>query len=259
MTKKRKRDLLQGRVFEIAVPVPGIASKRRLAIYLPPGYDQTADHYPVAYFLDGQNIFGDEGSFAGGWHLHTLLNARATLGKLVPVVIGIHHGGTNRDEELSPWPVEEGKKALGDAVLDWVSGPLTEMVAKELRIKKGPENTLIGGSSLGGLLSLYGFFRHNACFGRALCMSPALWVNEGEIFFYVAKAKAAGDPRVYLDCGGREAKGVVIEHARWMSELLTRKGFVPGRHLLWRPDKRGAHNERSWRRRLPRALKFLYG
>jgi len=133
------------------------------------------------------------------------------------------------------------------------------MVAEDLRILAGPEHTMVGGSSLGGLMALYAFFRHNERFGRALCMSPSLWVQGGEIFRYVAAAPAYGDPRLYLDCGGREAQGIVIEHAEWMSQLLVRKGFDSGRHLMWRPDKRGAHNERAWRRRLPKALRFLYG
>jgi predicted alpha/beta superfamily hydrolase len=257
--KKPKRELLQGRLHRSkAFQVPGIKDKLPLTIYLPPGYDSNGKSYPVAYVFDGQNLFTDEGSFAGGWHLHHALNVRATLGKPVPVVVGIHHGAM-RQEELAPWPVEEGQKARADALLDWVVGPLAKMVDEDLRVLKGPENTMIGGSSLGGLAALYGFFRHNDVFGKALCMSPSLWVNEGEIFHYVAKAKCVGDPRLYLDCGAHEAEGIVIQHAEWMADLLHRKGFSAGYHYMWRPDPRGHHDEKSWRRRLPRALRFLYG
>lgn len=243
-----------------AFAIPGIEGTRPLTVYFPPGYDQEPERrYPVAYMFDGQNLFEDEGAYSGGWHLHRTLDARAARGLTVPIVVGIHHGGDRRMEELSPWPVEPEKAANGDALLDWVVGPLAKMVGEDLRVLEGAQHTMVGGSSLGGMLALYAYFRHNAVFGRALCMSPSLWVEEGAIFQYVAKARAGGDPRLYLDCGGKEAEGIVIKHAEWMAELLERKGFVSGYHMMWRPDPRGGHNERAWRRRLPRALKFLYG
>src|SRR5690349_16168675 len=120
MPQKPKRELLQGRLHRSkAFQVPGVKDKLPLTVYLPRGYDQSGKSYPVAYVFDGQNLFTDEGSCAGGWHLHHALNVRATLGKVVPIVVGIHHGSM-RQEELTPWPVEEGQKARGDALLDWV-------------------------------------------------------------------------------------------------------------------------------------------
>ena len=240
--------------------VPGLPSRLPITLYLPPGYDESDVAHPVAYMFDGQNLFGDEGSYAGGWHLHAELDRRAARGKTVPIVVAIHHGGATRMAELSPWPIAENHGvAYGEKLLDWIVGPLAAMVAADLRILTGPAHTMIGGSSLGGLLALFGFARHPGIFGKALVMSPSLCVKDGEIFYYVAKARIWGDPRVYLDCGGREARGYAIGHAEWMAQLLERKGFVSGRHFLWRPDSRGSHNERAWRRRVPKALRYLYG
>lgn len=240
-----------------AYQIPGLKGGHRVTVYLPPGYDEGRQLYPVAYMFDGQNLYGDEGSFSGGWHLHHALNARYAEGKTVPIVMGIHHGGATRMEELSPWPVRNGP-GLADHLLDWIVGTLSVYASEDLRILKGPENTLLGGSSLGGLMALYGMFRHSDFFGNAMSMSPSLWVHNGEIFNYVAAAPITGNPRVYMDCGGREAHGVAIEHAKLMVELLERKGFIRGKHILWKPDKGGAHTERCWRRRLPRALRYFY-
>ena len=255
ITKK----LLAGRLHRAKpMTIPGFEGDRHLTLYLPHDYDHTDKRYPVAYMWDGQNLFGDHGTFAGGWRLHHALDMRATRGKTVPIVVAIHHG-IARESELVPWPVEEQGEAKADAILDWLTGTLMPMVEREVRVLTDPAHTMVGGSSLGGLLSLYAFFRHNDRFGKALCMSPSLWVAEGKIFEYVSKAACSGDPRLYLDCGAKEANGIVIEHAEWMAQLLERKGFWKDYHFHWRPDPRGDHNERAWRRRLPRALHFLYG
>lgn len=253
----RRKAIPKGRLHRTkAFPIPGLSQQLPCTLYLPPGYDQGTQRYPVLYAFDGQNLFEDAGSFAGGWHLNRIMDARHTLGLPTCVVVGVHHG-RQRDRELSPYPVEEGQEAWGEALLDWVVGPLGRMIEEEVRVLQGPEHTLIGGSSLGGLLALHGLFKHHRRFWRGLVMSPSLWVDEGAIFPEIAKAPFEGLPRLYLDCGAHEADGIVIEHAEWMSQLLERKGFLEGRQKLWVPDPRGHHRESSWRRRLPRALRFL--
>ena len=244
-----------------AFAIPGLPGHHPLTIYLPPGYEHSQQRYPVAYMFDGQNLFGDHGSYAGGWHMHQALDQRAARvkKKVVPIVVAIHHGGASRNDELSPWPIDGLGLGLGQRMLDWIIGPLRDMIAKDLRILTGPDHTMIGGSSLGGLLALYAYFRHWDVFGKVLCMSPSLWVNEGAIYAHVAHARVVGNPRIYLDCGGREIGGLAMQMAEWMVDMFERKGMARGEHFLWRPDKRGAHNERNWRRRLPKALLYLYG
>lgn len=254
----RPRKLLHGRLHKSkAFEIPGLKGRHPLTIYLPPGYDaDTHKRYSVAYMFDGQNLFGDAGSFAGGWHLHEALDKLAAKGKQVPIVVGIHHGGPSRAEELAPWKMGKHHQPRGSLFLDWVVGRLAEMVAEDLRILQGPEHTMVGGSSLGGLMALYAHFKHPEHFGKALAMSPSLWVGRGQIFHFVQQKHTPETRRVYLDAGGRE--GAMFQHARQMVELLQLKGYHPEEHLLWRPDSKGIHSERHWRRRAPKALAFLY-
>jgi predicted alpha/beta superfamily hydrolase len=238
-----------------AFEAPGVPGKRPLTVYLPPGYEHSRSRYPVAYFFDGQNLFGDAGSFSGGWHLHTALDELAAKGKQVPIVIGIHHGGATRGEELTPWGLSRGQNAHGDALLDWVTGPLQAMVAEEMRVLRGPEHTMIGGSSLGGLMALYAACRHPEAFGHCLAMSPSIWVQRGAILQVVRQTPLRPDARVYLDCGGREPG---FRQAEALAATLGMKGLREGDRLMWRPDAKGVHNERHWRRRLPKALRFFY-
>lgn len=242
--------------------IPGLADPRPVTLYLPPGYEGRPD-WPVAYMFDGQNLFDDAGTFAGGWHLHRTLDARAAKGLPVPVVVGVHHGA-ERERELSPFPVSKDEAApaaepLGEQLLAWLVDTLMPMIEAEVKVSRHPADTMIGGSSLGGMLALYGFFKHHRRFRRCLAMSPSLWVDEGRMFEFVARAFYMGEPKLYLDCGALEAEGVVIEHAEWMAELLERKGFEPERHFRWVPDPAGDHDEKAWRRRAPAAFAYLMG
>lgn len=241
-----------------AFRIPGMPGSHPLTVYLPPGYAHGHHHYPVAYMFDGQNLFGDAGSFSGGWHLHQVLDKLAHQGKRVPIVIGIHHGGASRIEELAPWPAGRGKQGRLEPFLDWVTGPLARMVAEEMRILHGPEHTMVGGSSLGGLAALYAASTRPEVFGRSLVMSPSLWVHRGAIFDVVRQAHFRHDTRIYLDCGGRESHGTAMATAQRMAVLLEHKGLSQAQ-FMWRPDAKGAHNEKNWGRRLPKAMRFLYG
>lgn len=237
------------------IPIPGIGP-RALTLYHPPSTGG-AGAIPLAVLFDGQNLFRDEGSFAGGWHLHLALDRLATAGKKVPMVVGIHHGGVERIDELTPWKTREGG-GRANVLIEWISDRLMVQLRRDHPLLAGPEHTLIGGSSMGGLAALFAICHRPDVFGRVLAMSPSLWVGDGEIFREVARARIPTSSRIYLDAGHRE--GFMLQHAHQMARLLVRKGLEPDRQLMWRPDRRGSHNERAWRRRLPKALRFLqYG
>ena len=239
--------------------VPGLPEEMRVTVYLPPGYDASDATYPLAMFFDGQNLFDDEGSYRGGWQMHRLLDYRACRGERVPIVAAIHTAGWSRAAVLSPWSRDDAP-GLGDRTLDWITQWLIPTLRSELRIAPGPEHVLLGGSSLGGLLSLYGFFRHPDQFGKVAALSPSLGVSgghHGPLFSYVREAPRV-DGRVYLDAGDNECECTnIMRHTGDMASLLSHKGFRAGVDLLWRPDPDGTHDEASWKRRLPGALEFL--
>jgi predicted alpha/beta superfamily hydrolase len=203
--------------------------------------------------FDGQNVFGDEGSFAGGWHLDEVVDRLPPSRAVAPVVIGIEHGGDLRMQELSPFPVV-GKPGLADGFLDWVAGRLVPMMRGALPIADGPVGAAIGGSSMGGLGALYAHFRHPDVFGGALCMSPAFHFGGRLLFEYFARQPRPPASRVYIDCGAHERMLPVVQQ---MFRLFERKGYPEGQ-LMFREDRRGVHHEKSWRRRSPLALRFMF-
>jgi enterochelin esterase-like enzyme len=238
---------------------PGLPDALRVTAYLPPGHEASDQARSLAIFFDGQNMFDDEGSYRGGWQLHRLLDYRACRGQRVPVAVAIHTTGGSRAALLSPW-ARDGVPGRGDRLLDWISDWLIPTIRAEVRIASGPGGVLLGGSSLGGLLSLYGFFRRPDQFGRALAMSPSLGLpggREGPIYGYIHDAPRGGG-KIYLDAGERECECTsVVRHTGNLAALLAHKGYRPGVDLSWHPDPDGAHDEASWKRRLPGALDFL--
>ncbi|HVT59404.1 MAG TPA: alpha/beta hydrolase-fold protein [Thermoanaerobaculia bacterium] len=237
--------------------VPGLAD-RNVRVYLPSTFTPRVPRFAL-YMFDGQNLFDDQPSFAGGWHLHAAIERLAKGCPLAPIAIGIDHGHELRLRELSPFPVAEGHGGGAglDLLLDWMTGTLMPLLAGELPLISGPVGAVAGGSSMGGLAALYAHFRHPDAFGGALAMSPSLWIADGEILRWVAGQPTPEVSRIYLDCGAREGRGMVLPLVAAMAAHLGNRGYDRDR-LLFRPDPRGAHNESSWRRRLLRALRFFY-
>ena len=224
--------------------ISGLEGERPVSLWLPPDYPAadapaTERRWPLAVFFDGQNLFGDEGTLAGGWQLHTALTARASACAAVPVVIGLHHGA-QRESELSPWDPFPGVTGRAKSQLEWIKTRLLPELYRDLKLDPNPDHCLVAGSSLGGLLALYALFHQPESFGKALVMSPALWPNRFGIFQDLMLGQ------------------ILFEQTQLMADLLEVMGFEPGRRLCWNPDPEGEHNERCWSRRLPVALDFLY-
>jgi predicted alpha/beta superfamily hydrolase len=227
--------------------------QRVVRIYQPRSKKQDALR-PLLVMWDGQNIFGDHGSFAGGWHVHQAIDRRSKRGKRAPIVVGIDNGGLQRGRELSPW---HPRGSLSEHLLDWLELKLIPYLAQHYPIDTAAPQVAIGGSSLGGLNALYAHLTRPHAFGSALAMSPSLWFAGPRMFRLVERAKPAEFSRIYLDCGGKEGDGTLAQQAEEMSRLLRQRGWR-GKKLKWRLVKRGTHHEKHWKSRMPGALKFLY-
>jgi predicted alpha/beta superfamily hydrolase len=233
--------------------VPGLAP-RPIRIYLPRNYNPAEPSFAL-YMFDGQNVFDDLPSFSGGWYIHEAVEGLAKS-RRAPVVIGIEHGGPGRNLELSPFPFEAEPGQI-PLLLDWVTNHLMPALTAELNLLPGPLGAVVGGSSMGGLAAFWSHFHYPGSFGGALVMSPSFWVANQAIFVDTAAQPTPEVSRIYLDAGAREDKGKVVEAVKKMAEHLVERGYDSDR-LMWRADPKGTHSEAAWRRRLPRALRFMY-
>lgn len=233
--------------------IPHIGS-RRVRVYVPPG--EASGPRPVLYMFDGQNIFHDEPSYCGGWHLHLSAERAHKRGQRTPLIVGIDHGGERRIDELGPFSTARGGGRT-DALLDWMGASLLPKIRTDYGAAHEPEHIGIGGSSMGGLAAIYAHFRRPDLFGLVLAMSPSLWFGEGRIYDFVAGSSKPWRSRLYIDAGALEARGLMLRGTQRLHDHLRGRGWEEGSLRLLHA-KRGTHHEKHWRRRAPLALEFLY-
>jgi predicted alpha/beta superfamily hydrolase len=239
------------------VESPELGNRRDVLLHLPPSYGRSARRYPVVYMHDGQNLFDPETSFGDAWGVDRTMESAGAEG-LEAIVVGIPNLGEARLDEYSPWrDRRHDAGGRGAAYADFIVRTLKPIVDRDFRTLPGREGTGVAGSSMGGLISLYTYFRHPAVFGFAGVMSPALWFAGRSIFPFVAE-RPFTPGRLYLDVGTNEGREA-LHDVRRMKDLLTRKGYRANRDLLYVVEMGGRHEERAWSRRLRRALHFLLG
>lgn len=237
------------------VESPQLGNTRDLFVYVPPSYGTSDQRYPVVYMHDGQNLFDRAISFGEPWEVDRVLDEASRDG-VEAIVVAIPNAGDARLDEYSPF-VDTRGGGKGDLYLDFVVDTLKPIIDDDFRTLPQRDFTGIAGSSMGGLISLYAFFRRPEVFGFVGAMSPALWFGERAIFDFIEKAPYVHG-RVYVDAGTREGGVVRVDVAR-LRDLLRRKGYRRGRDLLHVMERGAGHDERAWRGRLRRAFQFLLG
>jgi predicted alpha/beta superfamily hydrolase len=260
MPKLRPRKV--GTFVELEPLTPRGFGPRRVRAYVPaPREGRPDEQHPVVILFDGQNVFGNEGSYAGGWFAHESVDQIARWKPTPPIVVAIDHGHHARIDELTPF--SDGKRggklqAFGDAIVKQLLPRLHE----RFDIVYGPGGHYLGGASLGGLAALYMHLRRPEVFGGAIAMSPSLWFTRAKIDAFIGAQSNPHRSRIYLDAGAREGDGTIPKLTRALGARLRARGWrraADKRDLRVELyiDPRGRHNERCWRRHLPRALRFV--
>jgi len=241
----------------ISLRVTTALPRRDLLAALPPDYEQDDRRYPVVYLHDGQNLFDPATSFARDWGLVDTLNRRAREG-LRAIVVGIPNRGRRRRSEYSPFRDLLHGGGGGDRYLRFLVEEVKPLVDASFRTRTGRAHTVIGGSSLGGLISLYAVYRHAGIFGAASVQSPALWFARRAMLRFVAREPRPPESRIHLDVGTAEG-AETLEQARELRGLLVEAGYVPGADLSYVEEATAGHDEGAWGRRFDAALPFLLG
>ncbi|HEY2434760.1 MAG TPA: alpha/beta hydrolase-fold protein [Vicinamibacterales bacterium] len=232
---------------------PQLRNRRYVDVYLPDSYQTGRRRYPVVYMQDGQNLSDPAVAYGGQtWHLHEGLDWLAGRG-IEPIVVGIHNT-PGRLAEYSPTRDARHGGGDGDKYARFLIDTLKPRIDAAYRTRRERDATVVAGSSMGGLVSLYLFFRRPSPFGRAAVMSPSIWFAGRSILEFVDRARDTRG-RLYLDVGTAEGAGT-LRNGRALNRLLRAKGYRKDRLRYGEADGH-QHREADWAWRLPQALEFL--
>ncbi len=266
----------------LKIPFEGTLSKRSLYVYLPPGYDESREYYPILYMHDGQNCFESyvQDSFAGSWHADTVADRLIAQNLLRPfIIVGVSNGQEQRlAEYLPPYvsfrlPKPKGVRKTMPAITGRADKTfayyleVAQFIKQHFRILEGRNHTATCGSSMGGLFSTYLAWEHPEFAKHHAGLSSAYWItNDGQgklLTLERIKTLPKHDVRLWLDSGegtsnipgqDDDNKFVTME-AR---EALLESGYEEGKDFVYQLAKGGLHNEASWAGRLDQVFSFLF-
>jgi enterochelin esterase-like enzyme len=240
-----------------------LPGQRDIIVYVPPGYDEHPTRtYPVLYLQDGQNLFDGRTSFIPGrtWGMREQADAAIEAGEVEPlIIVGIYNTGDRRLPEYTP--ERDGERGGGEAAEYglMLTGEILPLIAEKYRVRTEREHTGLGGSSLGGLVTLYLGLRYATSFGKLAVLSPSVWWNHKSILGYVNEyaPEIWERPRLWLDVGDKEGRRT-LHDAEQLNRRLKANGWRPGESLHFERVPGGTHDETSWARRVRPMLKFLF-
>jgi predicted alpha/beta superfamily hydrolase len=237
-----------------------VTKKRDLIVYTPGIYEKRPDlRFPVLYLEDGQNLFDPATSFIPGmfWHVGETTDFLIAQGLIQPlIIVGIY----NTDKRLNEYTPTRDRK-LGGGRADKYGRMLVEelkpFIETNYRALGDAENTGLGGSSLGGLLTIYLGLKYPHEFGKLAVLSPSVWWNQRAILGFAEKVRLESRSRIWLDVGTREG-GQTQRNVTALHDVLVQRGWRDGSDLRFEIIQDAQHNEEAWAGRVGPFLQFLF-
>lgn len=248
-----------------SITIPELSGKeeRNAYVYVPEAAEQFPEmRFPVLYMFDGHNVFFDEDATYGkSWGMAEFMDATETP-MIIAAVECSHSPNNGRLSEYSPYTFRDSQfgsvTGRGKTTMEWMVNTFKPYIDTHYPTMPDREHTFLAGSSMGGLMSLYGVAEYNHVFSRAAALSPSVWVAPRKLDQLLARADFGGDTVVYMDYGSEEMAnhpGMIRLFSRVAERLLERRvmlscRIVPG----------GQHCEASWEQQLPFVVEtLLYG
>ncbi|MFZ4544784.1 MAG: alpha/beta hydrolase [Saprospiraceae bacterium] len=229
---------------------PQLNRSRTLRILLPKDYHSTQRNYPVLYMQDGQNLFEARTAAFRHWKLDSIMQKQPLHRQVI--IVGIDHGGIYRLHEYAPF--KRGRHGgQGDLYMRFLIETVKQFVDKTYRTKPFREDTAIAGSSMGGLIALYGGLRYGQYFGKVGAFSPSLWFNPSVLDL---TTKTAWKSKIYAVSSKTEMKSVekTMHNVYWS----LKKGNYSDEQLRIILRDRGKHNEIFWSKEFKKMMEWMF-
>lgn len=237
--------------------VPQLRRRRRISVLLPWDYASTKKRYPVLYLQDGQNLFEDTAPF-GTWAVDRQLAALSQRGLGGFIVVAIDHGGSERVREFSPYDSQRWGEGLGQEYARFLAETLKPHIDSHFRTRPDRAHTGIGGSSMGGLISIYAGILFPQVFSKFMIFSPSLWAAP-KVYFEPVRFAPYSNTRIYLYAGAKEGSGMITNMLRFKEYMETHGYDQSQLQIRMETDPQGKHTEDRWGIEFPKAAKWLYG
>jgi len=258
-------------------------------VWLPENYSED-QKYPVLYMHDGQNLFDANVTWNNQeWGVDDVISKLIDEDKIDPViVVGIWNGGKGRHAEYFPQkPFEKLKNTLlsseqwqgskkfkrqlkkfnaeSDVYLKFLTEELIPYIDKNYSTEIGMEHTFVGGSSMGGLISIYALCEYPEIFGGAACFSthwPGLTLEENNPIpgaFVDYLNHSLPDPanhKIYFDFGTETLDSLYEPYQRMVDGAMMMNSY---NESSWMTKKYEGHDhsEKSWNKRFHVPMEFL--
>jgi predicted alpha/beta superfamily hydrolase len=253
---------------------------RAVLVWLPPDYAAEQRDYPVIYMHDGQNLFDAYTGYSGEWQIDETMTTLSAEG-LPAIIVGLPNQGEMRRIEYSPYthdhPGMVAAVGRGADYIRFIVETVKPLIDRTFRTRPDVSATGIAGSSMGGLISLFGFLTHPDAFGFCGAFSPAYWIGNEALLRDVERL-GDGHGKLYVDIGGLEGSvlsnllpkqqaeqdpafgnphNAYVGGVQRLIKALRAHGYVDGQSLQYVEEPNAEHNEAAWARRAPDALRFL--
>ena len=249
---KAQQSTASQQVSTFSIAAPELQTTKKIWVYLPMNYETSKKKFSVIYMHDAQNVFDAKTAYSGEWNVDEKLDSL----KAQVIVVAIEHGNDKRLEELTPFKNEKYGGGKADNYLEFIVKTLKPQIDKTYRTKPNKKNTIIMGSSLGGLTSFYALLKYPETFGKAGVFSPSFWINRKEIFEFAESTKKLKS-KIYFLCGDKEGDDDMVHDLNKMEHLVNTKRC----YCLNLNEKKiingGQHNEKLWRDGFVEALLWL--
>lgn len=243
-----------------SILIPYLKKQRNLHIFIPDNLKKE-ERLPVFYMFDGHNLFLDEDATYGkSWGILKYF----TEHHIRCIVVGIecNHVGNHRLREFSPYGFKDEEwgnvKASGKKFLNWMTTDLKSYIDSKYPTLPDREHTYLGGSSMGGLMSVYGGAIHSDIYSKSACLSPYYDHVLTRLTADLRKIESLNDSTFYISFGRHEwrtkrALSRGVEENLEVMRILTQKGAKCYMHCY----EFGYHSEASWEKEIPNFLKDL--
>ena len=227
---------------------------RDIFVWLPPDYETNIKkRYPVFYMHDGQNLVDPRTSNTFiDWQVDEAADSLIRAGEVEPfIIVGINNTD-DRGTEYSNTP-------LGKLYIKLIVKKIKPFIDKKYRTLPDAKHTAVGGSSMGGLISMICTWEYPNVFSKAACFSPAFKISDIDyvknILEYSGKKK---DLTLYIDNGGIDLEARLLPGVEEMVNALEKKGFIKDKDLFIFIDMSAAHNEAAWAKRVWMPIKIFF-